>query len=350
VLKDHWGRARPSQVTEFGGTKTFTPAPLPADQCERNCSFPAGHPAMGFYLLSMAFLVRDQRRRRWAEAAAIGAGAAIGVVRLAQGGHFLSDVVFAGLLVAAVSWVLHRLVVPSPPRQGEGLILPTERLRQLAPPALGLLALVLLSMAFIDRPVAIFFHDRFPTVHAVFGFISQFGLGKGYLIVSAAVFAALRLAGRLVRKPARARRLALDASRALYVFLAVALSGIAVDLIKVVFGRARPKLLFVDGFYGFAWGATRSDYWSFPSGHATTIAALATAFFLLWPRFWPAYLAAALLVSASRVIIDAHYLSDVIAGAALGTLTAWAIWHGFARGGIALENRNAAQRDPEPVA
>jgi lipid A 4'-phosphatase len=91
VLKDHWGRARPSQVTTFAGTQHFTPALLPSDQCARNCSFPAGHPAIGFSLVSFAFLVRVPQRRRLAVSAAVMAGAVIGAARMAQGGHFLSD-------------------------------------------------------------------------------------------------------------------------------------------------------------------------------------------------------------------------------------------------------------------
>src|SRR5689334_14503147 len=83
VLKDHWGRARPAQVTEFAGTQHFTPALVPADQCARNCSFPAGHPAIGFYLVSFAFLVRDPRRRRMAQGVAIAVGALIGLGRMA---------------------------------------------------------------------------------------------------------------------------------------------------------------------------------------------------------------------------------------------------------------------------
>src|SRR5229473_2582735 len=101
VLKDHWGRARPAQVAEFAGAQHFTPALTPADQCARNCSFPAGHPAIGFYLVSFAFLVRDPRRRRIAEGATMATGALIGVAQLAQGPRFLSDVVFSGLLVYA---------------------------------------------------------------------------------------------------------------------------------------------------------------------------------------------------------------------------------------------------------
>ena len=39
LLKDHWGRARPVQIEAFGGVHRFTPAPLPAAECERNCAF-----------------------------------------------------------------------------------------------------------------------------------------------------------------------------------------------------------------------------------------------------------------------------------------------------------------------
>jgi membrane-associated phospholipid phosphatase len=111
----------------------------------------------------------------------------------------------------------------------------------------------------------------------------------------------------------------------------VAVSGIVADILKVIFGRARPKLLFADDVYGFTWGAMQADQWSLPSGHATTIAALATAFSLLWPRGIPAYWLAAALVMASRIVIGAHYLSDVLLGAALGALVAWVIWHGLPR-------------------
>jgi lipid A 4'-phosphatase len=332
VLKDHWGRARPSQVTTFAGTQHFTPALLPSDQCARNCSFPAGHPAIGFSLVSFAFLVRVPQRRRLAVSAAVMAGAVIGAARMAQGGHFLSDVVFAGLLVIATSWLLYEALLA---RDGLGrlarLIGATRPPRWLAFAALAVGAAALLSMAFLDRPVARLFHGADPAVVAVFQFITQFGLGKGYLILSAALFAGFLAAAAATRDPARARRLALNACRALYVFLVVAVSGIVADILKVIFGRARPKLLFADDVYGFTWGAMQADQWSLPSGHATTIAALATAFSLLWPRGIPAYWLAAALVMASRIVIGAHYLSDVLLGAALGALVAWVIWHGLPR-------------------
>jgi len=343
VLKDHWGRARPSQVTAFGGTQAFTPAPLPAASCTRNCSFPAGHPAIGFYLVSLAFLVRDQQRRRAATGAAVAAGAVVGLARMAQGGHFLSDVVFSGFLVYGVSWLLYRVLVQDDRLARRfGAFAPSRRL---ALPSLLLLLALLLSIAFVDRPVAWFFHDSDPSLRQVFQFITQFGLSKGYLVIAALLFATLGLAAFGTRDERLAAALALHSRRALFLFLAVSGAGIVADVVKLVFGRARPKLLFADGFYGFTWGADQADYWSFPSGHATTAAALAVGLYLLWPRGLPLYLVVALLVAASRIIITAHYASDVLMGAAIGGGIAWAAWNGFVRAGFDLSGRAA-----QPVA
>ena len=108
VLKEHWGRARPHEVTQFGGQHTFTPALEPANQCDSNCSFVSGHAAAGFYFMALAWAFR---RRRWLYGG-LGLGALAGFTRIAQGGHFLSDVVFSGWCVYAtcllVAWLLYR--------------------------------------------------------------------------------------------------------------------------------------------------------------------------------------------------------------------------------------------------
>ena len=49
LLKDHWGRARPIDVTEFGGASRFTPWWDPRGDCPNNCSFIAGEPAGAFW-------------------------------------------------------------------------------------------------------------------------------------------------------------------------------------------------------------------------------------------------------------------------------------------------------------
>ena len=107
ATKDNWGRARPNAVQEFGGTKTFTPALVKTDQCERNCSFFSGHASFAFWFgaLALAF-----GRQRLALGLSLGIGLPIGLMRIAQGGHFLSDVLFAGLFVMTLNILLYHLL------------------------------------------------------------------------------------------------------------------------------------------------------------------------------------------------------------------------------------------------
>jgi len=109
IFKDQWGRARPAQVAEFGGERRFTPAWVMSDQCHHNCAFVCGDAAVGFSLLAGGFL---SGRRRWF-ALGVAAGGGLGLMRMAQGGHFLSDVMFAFYAVLGVAWLLHRLLFPA---------------------------------------------------------------------------------------------------------------------------------------------------------------------------------------------------------------------------------------------
>ncbi len=111
LFKDNWGRARPSKIVEFGGTMRFTPAFVPSDQCDRNCSFVAGHPSLLFAAFAAALMLRRRRRAAIAGVAVLGGLAGLG--RIMQGGHFLSDVIFSGVFVFLVAWALVNLV-PGP--------------------------------------------------------------------------------------------------------------------------------------------------------------------------------------------------------------------------------------------
>jgi lipid A 4'-phosphatase len=106
VLKEHWGRARPSQVAEFGRDKVFTPALVPTDQCERNCSFASGEAAMGFGLTALALVIG---RSVWLIPGLV-LGVMLSLVRMAAGGHFLSDVIFGGLIASATGLLVYALV------------------------------------------------------------------------------------------------------------------------------------------------------------------------------------------------------------------------------------------------
>ena len=104
-LKEQWGRARPSELVQSGGAAEFSPALRPVAQCRTNCSFVSGHAATGFALMSLGLMGAPGTRRRWGRVG-LAAGLLVGLGRVAQGGHFASDVLYAGLVV----WACHAAV------------------------------------------------------------------------------------------------------------------------------------------------------------------------------------------------------------------------------------------------
>jgi len=119
VLKDHWGRPRPASITQFGGPYDYRPPVLPGGPCPKNCAFPSGHASLGFWLVAPALLT-PQRWRRRAVGAALLCGGLVGFIRIAEGGHFLSDVMYAGIITVGVTHILYRLLIlPSTDRVTE---------------------------------------------------------------------------------------------------------------------------------------------------------------------------------------------------------------------------------------
>jgi membrane-associated PAP2 superfamily phosphatase len=109
VLKDHWGRPRPIDVAAFAGDLQFMPWWDPRGDCPGNCSFVAGEPSGAFWTLAPAALLPPAWRGA-ATAAALVLGAAVGLIRMAGGGHFFSDVAFAGVFTFLVIWITHGLL------------------------------------------------------------------------------------------------------------------------------------------------------------------------------------------------------------------------------------------------
>ena len=116
ALKDHWHRPRPVQVTEFGGADPFRPYDRLDGLCVRNCSFVSGEGASAFWTVAPALLLPPP----WRAVALGGAlcfAAAAGGLRMAFGGHFLSDTIFAALFTWLVVTACWRAILRSSDRQ-----------------------------------------------------------------------------------------------------------------------------------------------------------------------------------------------------------------------------------------
>lgn len=186
--------------------------------------------------------------------------------------------------------------------------------------------LVCISYFYWDLPIACYFRQLDPGMKKIAEVVTGFGIATWYIAGSLALF----LFFRYVYKNE------LHAVRALFVFVALIFAGVLLTLFKWLAGRHRPIDYFAHGYYGFGFLGIGHEVTSFPSGHVQAVFTFATAMTILFPRWGvPLFLYAA-LISASRVILTAHYLSDVFAGAAVGILCAMAVKYFFDRRQIKL--------------
>jgi lipid A 4'-phosphatase len=108
VFKEHWGRPRPADIVNFGGTETFRQI-WEKGQPEQGKSFPSGHAAVGFFLFSPFFFLRKTSRSSAFLFLGLGIfyGTFMGAGRMIQGGHFLSDVLWSGVFTYLTGLILY---------------------------------------------------------------------------------------------------------------------------------------------------------------------------------------------------------------------------------------------------
>lgn len=186
--------------------------------------------------------------------------------------------------------------------------------------------MTVVSYLFWDISVTTYCKGLSPAVKNIADIITRLGISTGYIVASAILY----LFFRYISKNS------LNANRSLFVFISLSVIGIFVDILKWLTGRYRPIELFNHGCSGFIYFKTGYEWTSFPSGHAQTAFTLATALTIFYPRWGiPLFLVAG-AVAVSRVILTAHYLSDVVAGAGIGILFTLAIKYYFDRKKIRL--------------
>ncbi|MGE0061463.1 MAG: phosphatase PAP2 family protein [Xanthobacteraceae bacterium] len=191
------------------------------------------------------------------------------------------------------------------------------------------LAVLLVIALLLDAPLARGARalPRWPV--DLFDAVTTFGKSGWFLWPVGVVL--LAIAALPARLPERSRLVLIAlVVRLEFLFAAIAIPGVAVNILKHVIGRGRPYVGgSLDPFHmnPFSWPAA---YASMPSGHAATAGAVAVAVATLWPRSRVVVLIYVVVILASRVVLTAHYLSDVLAGAAVGAGGAMLIRHYFA--------------------
>jgi membrane-associated phospholipid phosphatase len=109
LLKDHWGRPRPIDVTQLGGDQKFVAWWDPRGDCPSNCSFVSGDVAGAMWTIAPAALA-PPHWRALAYAAALALGTGMGTIRVMAGAHFPSDVIFAGIFTFLIIWITYAVI------------------------------------------------------------------------------------------------------------------------------------------------------------------------------------------------------------------------------------------------
>jgi len=203
--------------------------------------------------------------------------------------------------------------------------------------AIGLL-LIALMMVTIDGPVAELFRGINGDLRRIADILARTGDSFYTLVPSGVLTALFGILYLCNRGTSRGRVYAWLAGAAWFFFVSIAFSGILVNLVKFVIGRARPDVAVSLTWPEFHPFARRGAYHSFPSGHANTLFAIAMALGCFFPSARKYLLAAALPLALCRVAQFKHFLSDTAGGAGLAVMTTLWLRALFARWGIVFRH------------
>jgi undecaprenyl-diphosphatase len=201
--------------------------------------------------------------------------------------------------------------------------------RRFAIAGVSIVVLFLLGMFFVDAPVTAAAMRLPHWAQSFFDTITDYGKSGWFLWPIGLVFLALAALPPIAPRIAQLV-LAAMMVRVGFLFVAIGVPSLFDTIIKRMIGRARPMVtghLDPTVFSPFIW---RSDYASLPSGHVTTAFAVLVAFSTLWPRSRTVFLIYAVLIAMSRVVVTAHYTTDVLMGALVGTVGALMVRRWFA--------------------
>jgi membrane-associated phospholipid phosphatase len=198
------------------------------------------------------------------------------------------------------------------------------------------IVIVAATMMVVDAP-GVGVAQRVPEwLITTFDEITDFGKSVWILVPIALALAAIAALASPALPLMSRRVLAAVAVRLGFLFLAVGLPGLCFTAVKRLIGRARPL---VEGgadpfiYRPLGWNV---EYASLPSGHATDAFAIAMALGALWPRARPVLWTYAVVIAVSRVVLTAHFPSDVMAGAVVGVVGALLVRDWFAARGLAF--------------
>ena len=214
---------------------------------------------------------------------------------------------------------------------------------------IGVLVAVIVLYVFVDKPMALWAWNVAPGVTEVFQHITWFGRSEVWIVPLVVVLPFLLAVAYGAEDAAIADRAKWLAAASIFIILAIAVSAVPLHALKFALGRTRPVLLNEAGVYGFEPFTAGYAYSSFPSGHTNAAFCVATAVAMIAPRVRYLVMTIAAVIGFSRVMVHAHYIGDVVGGAALAiATTAWLRGVFADRGVVFARNRRGGVRLAAP--
>jgi membrane-associated phospholipid phosphatase len=185
----------------------------------------------------------------------------------------------------------------------------------------------ILSIFYIDQPLTHWIHDSFQgSLDSTARIITWFGSGDTYFLISVCGYLLARLFSKTLTHLSWAQRLAESRDRFSFMFLSFLISGVIVLILKSIFGRGRPYQTPDFMPLNFKPFTLDWNFQSYPSGHTQVGFTLASFLSILYPKGTKYFFTFAIIVGLSRVILEKHYLGDVLAGGYIGILGTFLAW------------------------
>jgi membrane-associated phospholipid phosphatase len=171
-------------------------------------------------------------------------------------------------------------------------------------------ALTFLLVRFVDEPTVLWQRTLSKDTDYLFSKLTHLGKSE-WILVPIGVY--------LLYLWARFRK---TQFKLLYIWLSVAISGLVIQPFKWGIGRARPSKYEAEGIWSQHILTMNPNYFSMPSGHATTAMALACGLAVLYPKAKIPFIIIGIFIAFTRVVVGAHYPSDIFMGGCVGIATA----------------------------
>ena len=209
---------------------------------------------------------------------------------------------------------------------------------------LAVAVFTLIAISWLDRPIALLLHGMFGGRPVPAGVIRSPGLSIP--LIASSVFVAFGLAALIGRQFSKLETVVLLCT------VGVLAAEVIKNQLKFVFGRTWPDSwepgitsLVRDNVYGFYFFHGGQSLESFPSGHAAVAAAVISVLWISYPKLRMAYAICISAADLGLVLLNLHFLSDVVSGTFVGISAGWftvAVWRATRDRRVLWDSNNSA--------